>query len=110
MGSDKLKSMKWRPVLKLKLSAQRFERRMKVKMIIKRIMKALLIRKLIYSFDLIYNHGLVFGITSLSMFLLRRLKYLLLAGLAKSVVLRKVPFFSSAYMFYFFYLYGAIKF
>ena len=47
--------MKWRPVLKLNTRAGRFQRRMKVKMIIERIMKALLKSKLIYSSELIYN-------------------------------------------------------
>ena len=61
---------------------------MKVKLIIECIMKALLKSEIIYSFELIYNHGLVSGITSLSMFLLRP-EYLLLAGLAKSLVLKK---------------------
>ena len=79
---------------------------MKVKMIIERIMKALLKRKLIYSFELIYNHGLVFGITSLSMFLLRRLEYLLLAGLAKSLVLKKCLCFHQDICFSFLYIWG----
>ena len=58
--------------MKLKPSAERFQRRMKVKMIIERIMKALLKGTLIYSSELIYNRGRVFVIASLSMFLLRR--------------------------------------
>ena len=62
---------------------------MKVKMIIERIMKALLKSKLIYSFELIYDLGLMSGNTTLGMFLLRRPQYLLLAGLAKSLVLKK---------------------
>ena len=60
--------MTWTPVLNLKPSAERFERRIKVKMIIERIMKALLKSKIIYNFELIYNHVLVSGITSRSVF------------------------------------------
>ena len=86
--SGKRWSVTWRPVLNLKPSAERFERRMKVKMIIKRIMKALLKSKIIYSSELIYSHGLVSKIISLSMFLLRRPEYLLLDGFAKSLVLK----------------------
>ena len=41
---------------------------MKVKMIMERIMKTILKSKIIYSFELIYNHGLVSGITSLGVF------------------------------------------
>ena len=59
---------------------------MKVKMTIVRIIKALLKSKIIYNFELIYRHGLVSGITSLSMFLLKRPASLLLAGLAKYLV------------------------
>ena len=51
--------------MNLKRSAERFEQRMKVKMIIERIIKKLLNSKIIHSFELIYNHGLVCGITSL---------------------------------------------
>ena len=61
---------------------------MTVKIIIGRIIKALFIY--IYSkgqdicrFELIYSHGLVSGITSLSMFLMMRPESFLLAGLAK---------------------------
>ena len=61
------------------------EQLMKVKM----ISEALLKSKLVYSFELIYNHGLVPCITSLGMFLLSRPESLLLAGLAKSLVLKK---------------------
>ena len=78
---------------------------MKVKMIIERIMKALLKSKLIYSSELIH-HGLVFGITSLSMFLLRRPEYLLLAGLAKSLVLKKRFCFHQDICFSFLYKWG----
>ena len=55
--------MRWSSVLNLKLRAERFEQRMKVKMIIEHIIKALLKSKMIYSFELIYSHGLVPGIT-----------------------------------------------
>ena len=59
---------------------------MKVKIIMERIMEELLKRKIIYSFELTYNYGLVARITSFSMLLLRRPKSLLLAGLAKFLV------------------------
>ena len=95
--------MTWKPVLNLKPSVEKFERRMKVKMIIERIMKALLKSKIIYSSELIYNHGLVSGITSLSMFLLRRTGYLLSAGLAKSLVLKKCCCFHQDICFGFLY-------
>ena len=62
---------------------------MTVKITNERIIKALLKSKTNYSFQLIYSHGLVSGITSLSMFLLMRPKTLFLAGLAKSLVLKK---------------------
>ena len=62
---------------------------MKVKMIIGHIIKELLKSKVIYSFELIYSHGLVSGITSLSMILLIRPESLLLAGLAKSLIFKK---------------------
>ena len=75
--------------MNLKLRAESFEQRIKVKMIIEHIIKALLKNKIIYSFKLIYSHGLVSGITSLSMFLLKRPASPLLAGLAKSLVLKK---------------------
>ena len=54
--------------MNLKPSVEKFEQRMKLKIIIKHIIKALLKSKIIYSFELIYSHGLVRGITSLSMF------------------------------------------
>ena len=76
---------------------------MKVKMIIEGIVKALLKSKIIYSFELIYNHGLVFGITSWSVFLLRRPKSVLLAGLAKSLLLKKCFCFHQDVCFSFFY-------
>ena len=58
-------------------------------MINERVIKALLKGKIIYSFKLIYSHFLVSGITSLSMLLLIKPKNLLLAGLAKSLILKK---------------------
>ena len=75
--------------MNLKPSAEKFEEGMAVKMINERIIKALLKSKIIYSFELIYSHGLVSEIPSLSMFLLMRLESLLLTGLAKSLVLKK---------------------
>ena len=56
--------MMWSPAWNLKPRGERFEQRMKVKMIIEHIIKALLKSKIIYSFELIYSHGLVSGITS----------------------------------------------
>ena len=58
------------PVLNLKSKAEKFEERVTVKMIIKCIIKALSKNKIFNSFALIYNHGLVSGITSLSMILM----------------------------------------
>ena len=85
--------MIWSPVLNLKPSPEWFEQIMKVKMIIERIIKALLNSKVLSSFELIYIHGLVHGqvsgITILSMFLLTRPESLLLAGLTNSLVLKK---------------------
>ena len=81
--------MAWSPVLILKPSEEKFEKRMTIKMIIERIIKALLKSKIVYSFELIYSHGLVSAITSLSVLLLVRPKSVLLAGLAKSLVLKK---------------------
>ena len=63
--------MTWSPVLKLKPRVEIFEQRMKVKMIIEHIIEALLKSKIVYSFELIYSHGLVSEINSLSMLLLR---------------------------------------
>ena len=63
--------MTWIPVLKLKPRVDMFEQRMKVKMIIEHIIETLLKIKIVYSFELTYSHGLVSGINSLSMFLLR---------------------------------------
>ena len=82
--------MTWRPVLNLKPSAERFELRIKVKMIILRIIKAVLNSKIIYSFELI-NHELLSEIISLSMFLLRRAESLLAAEPAKSFFFFKMP-------------------
>ena len=59
------------PVLKLKPRVEMFEQRMEVKMIIEHIIEALLKSKIVYSFELIHSHGLMSGINSLSMFLLR---------------------------------------
>ena len=75
--------------MNLKPSGKKFEQRMKVNMIIERIIKTLLNGKIIASFKLVYTHGLVSGITSLSIILLRRPDYLLLAGLANPLVLEK---------------------
>ena len=75
--------------MNLKPSAEKFEERMTIKMIIERIIKSLLKSKLVDSFELIYNHGLVSGISSLSMILLMIPENLLLAGLVKSLVLKK---------------------
>ena len=77
------------PVWNLKLSAEKFEEGMTVKIINERTIKALLKSKIIYSFELIYSHGLVSGTTSLSTFLLMRPKNVLLAGLAKSLFSKK---------------------
>ena len=70
-------------------TAEKFGERMTIKMIIEAIIKALLKSKIIYSFELIYSHGLVYGITSLITFLLMIPKSLLLAGIAKSLLLKK---------------------
>ena len=56
---------------------------MKVKMNIEGIIIVLLKSKITYSFELIYSHGLVPEITSLSMCLLTRPESLFLAELAK---------------------------
>ena len=81
--------MTWSPVLNFKPSAEKFEEGMTFKTINERIIKALLKSKLIYSFELIYSHDLVSGVTSLSMFLLMKPKNRLLARLAESLVLKK---------------------
>ena len=60
-----------------------------IKMIIERIIKALLKSKIIYNFELICSHGLVSGITMMSIFLLMRLDSV---GLAKSLVLNAFVF------------------
>ena len=77
------------PVLNLRPSAEKFEERMTIIIIIERIIIVLSKSKLIYSFELIHSHGLVSGISSLSIFLLMRPENLLLAGLAKSLDLKK---------------------
>ena len=58
------------PVLNLKPKAEKFEERVTVKIIIERII-SIIEGQNIYSFELIYSHGLVSGITSLSMFIMR---------------------------------------
>ena len=86
--------------MNLKPSPEKFEEGMVVKMISERIIKALLKSKIIYSFKLIYSHGLVSEITGLSMFLrMMRPKNPLLAGLAKSLVLKTMLLFLSGNMF-----------
>ena len=77
------------PILNLKPSVERFEQRMKFIMIIQRIINVLWKSKLIYSFELIYSHGLVSGITSLSMILPRRPANFLIAVLTKSLIPKK---------------------
>ena len=75
--------------LNVKLKTEKFEERVTVKIIIERIMKALLKGKIfVCGFELVYSHGLVSGITSLSMFLMMRPGSLVLAGLAKFLVLK----------------------
>ena len=51
--------MTWSPDLTLKPRADRFEQKMTVKMIIERIIKALLKSKITDGFELIYSHGLL---------------------------------------------------
>ena len=97
------------PVLNLKQKAEKFEERMIVKMIIERIVKALLKSKMIYSFELNYSRGLMSGITSLSMFLLVKSESFLLSGLGKSLVLKKCFRFYQEICFSFF-TNGASKF
>ena len=70
-------------------------------MIIERIIKALEEQN-IYSFEIIYSYDLVSGMTSLSTFLLMRPESLLLAGLAKSLVLKKCFCFYQEICFSFF--------
>ena len=62
--------MTWIAVLNLKQKAEKFEKKMTVKMILEGIIKALLKSKIFILFELIYIHALVSGITSLIMFLL----------------------------------------
>ena len=75
--------------MNLKPSAEKFEEKMIVKMITEHIIKALWKSKIIYNFELIYSYGLVSGTTSSSVLLLMRSESLLLAGLARSLVLKK---------------------
>ena len=79
----------------LKPSEEKIEQRLKVKMIIECNIKESLKSKIIYSFELIYSHVLVSRTTSLSMFLWRRPESVLLAGLAKSLILKKMLLFLS---------------
>ena len=65
--------------LNLKPKAEKFEERVTVTIVIERIIKSIIEEQNIYSFELIYSHGLVSGITSLSMFLMMRPESLLLA-------------------------------
>ena len=95
--------MAWSPVFNLKPSVEKVEERMTIKMITKSIIKEFLKSKIIYSFELTYSHGLVSGITNLSMFLMMRPESLLLAGLAKSLVLKKRFCFYQEIRFNFFY-------
>ena len=60
-------------------------------------MKLFLKRKIVCSFELIYNHGLVFGITSLSVFT----EDTFLAGLAESLVLKNAFVFIRIYVLVF---------
>ena len=71
-------------------------------MIIERIIRVVLKNKMIYGFELIYGHVLVSGITSLSMLLMMRSESLLLAGLAKSLILTKCFCFYQQIYFSFF--------
>ena len=90
MASDMWQIVTWSPVFNLKPIGEHFEQRMKVKIDhwLYQI-KASLKSKTVYSFELIYSHGLVSGKTSLSMFFLGRPESVLLAGLAKPLVLKK---------------------
>ena len=72
--------MAWNPVLNLKAQVEKFEERVTVKIIIERIIKALLKSKIFIVSDLFaVMDGLVSDITSLSMFLIMRPESLLLA-------------------------------
>ena len=72
--------MAWNPVLNLKAKVEKFEERVTVKIIIERIIKALLKSKIFIVSDLFaVMDGLVSEITSLSMFLIMRPESLLLA-------------------------------
>ena len=78
-------------------------------MIIEHIIRVVLKNKMIDSFELIYGHVLVSGITSLSVLLLIRSESVLLAGLAKSLILKKCFCFYQQICFSFF-TNGACKF
>ena len=88
--------------MNLKIKANKFEERTAVKIIIERIIKALLKSKIFYSSKLIYSHGLASGIPSLSIFLLMRSEGLLSAGVTKYLVLKKCFYFSQEICFSFF--------
>ena len=77
------------PCFEFETERREFEEGMTLKLINERKIKAILKSRIIYSFELIYSHGLVSEITSLSIFLLMRPKNLVLAGLAKSLDLKK---------------------
>ena len=77
-------------------------------MAIEHIIKMLMKSKISYSLELIYSDGLVYGITSLSMFLLMRPKSLLLVGLAKSLVWQNAFVFIRKYVLVFFYQWARI--
>ena len=81
---------------------ERREERKTVKMINEHTIKALLKNRIIYNLELIYSHGLVSEMTSLSMLLLMRPKNLLLARLAKLLVLKKCFCFYQEIRFSFF--------
>ena len=85
-------------VLNLRPSAEKFEERTTIIIIIQRIIIVLSKSKLICSFELIHSHGLASGISSLSIFSLMRPENLLLAGLAKSLDLKK-RFFIRKYVY-----------
>ena len=98
------------PVLNLKPSVERFEQRMKFIMIIQLIINVLWKSKLIYSFEVIYSHGLVSGITSLSMILPRRPENFLIVVLAKSLIPKNAFVFIRKYVLVFFSTNAACKF
>ena len=77
---------------------------MTVKTIIRLIVKSIIEEKNIYSFELIYSHDLVY-ILVLSMLLMRP-ESLLLAGLVKSLDLKKCFYFYQELCFIFSYQLG----